>query len=429
MILSIYIENFRSIKEPLSIDLIPTALRGYKDNLGKIGKNRYLKTGVIYGPNASGKSNILRAVKAIEYLVNFSGEYKPGEKIEPYEPFKLCPECSVKPTRIGIDFIAKDRIKYSYHIGYDKESFTKEELYYYPKNQKTLLFSREKNLPIKFGEAYRGGQKTIEKQLLENQSFLAKAAINNSVSVKSVFLYFMESLAVYPFLEVYRENSLLNRLYASRISDNKHAVFADRFNKLICALDTGIEKITSEEVEWEKYKFPANMTENVRKKIQENFKYNIKTYHKSFEDENRHVIFDIEDESAGTQSLLFMAGLILDALDEGSVIIVDEFEKNLHPVITQYLIKLFQNPVTNPNNAQLIFATHDITQLNNQVFRRDQIWFTEKDEKGATTVFRCSEIKGLRLNAPIDKWYSTGRLGATPIINDLDFLLSMQTKN
>ena len=140
------------------------------------------------------------------------------------------------------------------------------------------------------------------------------------------------------------------------------------------------------------------------------------------------MIFDIEDESAGTQSLLFMAGLILDALDEGSVIIVDEFEKNLHPGITQYLIKLFQNPITNPNHAQLLFATHDITQLNNQVFRRDQVWFTEKDEKGITTIFRCSEIKGLRLNTPIDKWYSSGRLGATPIINDLDFLLSMQSK-
>ena len=290
MLLSIYIENFRSIKEPLTIDLTPTSLKGFKDNLGRINRYKYLKTGVIYGPNASGKSNILRALKALEYLVNVSGEYKPGEKIEPYEPFKLCPECAKKPTTIGIEFIAKDNIKYSYFIGYYEKSFIREELYFFPKNHKTLLFLREKEVPIKFGETYRGGQKTIENQLLQNQLFITKAAVNNSLSVQAPFLYFVKSLVIYPFLEVYRENTLLKRLYASRISDNKHALFADRFNKLICALDTGIEKITSEEVEWEKYKFPTNISDNIRKKIQEDFKYNIKTYHRSYENEQRLVI-------------------------------------------------------------------------------------------------------------------------------------------
>jgi AAA15 family ATPase/GTPase len=117
----------------------------------------------------------------------------------------------------------------------------------------------------------------------------------------------------------------------------------------------------------------------------------------------------------------------LDALDHGRVLVVDEFEKNLHPSITQFLIQLFHNPVVNPNNAQLIFATHDITQLSNDHFRRDQVWFTEKNEFGATSLFRCSDIQGIRLGTPLDKWYASGRFGATPIIDDVDFLIEMQT--
>lgn len=133
-----------------------------------------------------------------------------------------------------------------------------------------------------------------------------------------------------------------------------------------------------------------------------------------------------DDESTGTRSLFVIGGIVLDALEEGKLLIVDEFEKNLHPAITEYLIKLFHNDITNPKNAQLVFATHDVTQLSNDNFRRDQIWFTQKDEYGATELFRASDIGGVRLNTPLDKWYASGRFGVTPIIDDSDFLIAMQ---
>ena len=103
--------------------------------------------------------------------------------------------------------------------------------------------------------------------------------------------------------------------------------------------------------------------------------------------------------------------------------IIDEFEKNLHPIITKFLIKLFHNTNVNNNKSQLIFATHDISQLDNDTFRRDQIWFTEKNEFGATELISLSDIKGVRDTVPYDKWYESGRLGGTPIINELDFIL------
>ena len=101
-------------------------------------------------------------------------------------------------------------------------------------------------------------------------------------------------------------------------------------------------------------------------------------------------------------------------------------KKNLHPIITSYLIKLFNEKIFNPKNAQLIFATHDVTQLNEELFNRDQVWFTQKNEFGVTELIRCSDIKGLRLNAPLDKWYVAGRLGGTAIINDTNFVMAMQ---
>ncbi|MBA3900376.1 MAG: ATP-binding protein [Bacteroidetes bacterium] len=170
------------------------------------------------------------------------------------------------------------------------------------------------------------------------------------------------------------------------------------------------------------------MPDDIKINFQEQYKYDIKTQHPFFEGEKLVGTenFEIEEESTGTKSLFVIGGIILDALETGKVLVVDEFEKNLHPGITQFLIKLFHNPLTNPRNAQLIFATHDITQLSHDNFRRDQVWFSEKNEFGATTIYQCSDIKGIRLGTPLDKWYSTGRFGATPIINDVDFLIEMQ---
>lgn len=233
---------------------------------------------------------------------------------------------------------------------------------------------------------------------------------------------------VYPFMEDYHESSYA-RLYARRLAEDRGSVFSKRFNALICAVDTGITSVSAEEVDWSEFKFPGSLSEEVKKRFQEDYKYDIKTKHTVYEGITNvgDVEFDVQEESAGTKSLFVIGGIIIEALETGSVLIVDEFEKSLHPIITQFLIQLFHNPLVNKRNAQLIFATHDVTQLSNDNFRRDQIWFTEKNEFGATNLFRCSDITGLRLGTPLDKWYATGRLGATPIINDVDFLIEMQS--
>ena len=430
MLIRFSVKNFRSIKDRAEITMKKTGLKELNINTYTVLNNiKLLKSAIIFGPNASGKSCFLRAFKALEYLILNSSNFKPDQNIAPYEPHKLELQHSKAPVQFEIEFI-RNNIRFEYLVSFLNDRIEKEELSFFPNSVRTLLFSRIFGKKIKFGESYKGGKLTIEKLLLPNQLFLSKAAENNVESVLGAFRFFGQGIMILPFLEEYGETSI-SRLYAKRLAEEKDSSFSRRFNSLICALDTGISSVKAEEVDWKNFKFPDNMPEEVKKQFQEEYKYDIKTQHTLFKGnkEAGFEYFDIDEESKGTKSLFVIGGIILDALEKGKVLVVDEFEKNLHPSITRFLIKLFHNPLSNPKNSQLIFATHDITQLSNDNFRRDQIWFTEKNEFGATSLYRCSDIKGIRLGTPLDKWYSSGRFGATPIIDDVDFLIEMQNND
>lgn len=428
MIKSVSIQNFRSIKDLITLDFSKSnRKKGELSNYISISNTDIATTTVIYGANASGKSNLLRAFKALEYLILNSSKFSPGEKLGPFEPFRLISGCDKKPVKFELDFFI-DQIRYIYLVTFSEKEIEQEKLLFYPVGKEATLFNRVKGKEIQFGEYFKGEKKTIEKLTLPNQLFLSKAAENNAESILPVFQFFKNKFRVYPFLNQYKESGL-ERLYAKRLAEEPNSPFAKKLNALICALDTGIISISAKETDWNSVKFPDNMPENLRNKIREDFKYEIKTVHPFFNESSHSqglVDFDLDEESTGTRSLLSVGGIILDALEKGSVLVIDEFEKNLHPIITTYLIKLFNEKIFNPKNAQLIFATHDITQLNEDLFNRDQVWFTQKNEFGVTELIRCSAIKGLRLNAPLDKWYLSGRLGGTAIINDTNFLMAMQ---
>lgn len=428
MIKSVSVRNFRSIKDQITLDFSKSnRKKGDLSNYISISNTEIATTTVIYGANASGKSNLLRAFKALEYLVLNSAKFDSEDKLGPYEPFRLAKGFDKKSVSIELEFFI-DQIRYIYLIIFGEKLIEQEKLLFFPLGKEATLFNRVKGKEIQFGEYFKGEKKTIEKLTLPNQLFLSKAAENNAESALPVYQFFKNRIKVYPFLNQYNESGL-ERFYAKRLADEPESPFAKKLNALICALDTGINSISAKETDWNSVKFPDNMPDNVRKKIQEDFKYEIKTVHELFDGSNKSsglIDFDIDEESTGTRSLLSIGGIIIDALEKGSVLVIDEFEKNLHPIITSYLIKLFNEKIFNPKNAQLIFATHDITQLNEDIFNRDQVWFTQKNEFGVTELIRCSDIKGLRLNTPLDKWYVAGRLGGTAIINDTNFVMAMQ---
>ena len=158
----------------------------------------------------------------------------------------------------------------------------------------------------------------------------------------------------------------------------------------------------------------------------ERFKYEVRTKHQMF-DKGKNIgetFLNFEEESLGTKKLLAVGGLIISALGDGSFIVIDELDKSLHPLLTKMLIGLFHSKKNNPFNAQLIFATHDSSLLDNELFRRDQIYFVDKEYEGYTILYRLSDIKGVRRDIPFDKWYLSGRFSAIPVISDLELQFS-----
>ncbi len=420
MLSRIAIENFRSIKNRVEFSFEATTFKEHYHNIVELHNKKLLKTTVIYGPNASGKSNILRAFSAIDFLVLRSAKFEPNENIGPYEPYLLDRLSRDQPVKFELDFFIDD-ILYTLFLEFKKNIITREELVFRPKRQSSVIYSRIIDEPIVFGEHYKGDRKSIEKKLLPNQLFLSKAVLDNVEVLIPVFNFFKEKLASYPFFEEFHE-SRIQQLYAKRLADTEDTEFNKQFNRIICALDTGISRVKSEVIDWEKSPLPEDIPDSLAERIKDDYKYKIKAVHNVYGNDSiiGETEFDRNEESKGTQSLFMLTGIILDAFERGAILVVDEFEKNLHPHITKSLIKLFHNPLINKKNAQLIFATHDLSQLDSDIFRRDQIWFTEKNERGETDLFSMADINGVRSNIPYDKWYDSGKFGATPIIDELE---------
>lgn len=425
MLLRFSVKNFRSLKDATELKMTKSSLRGHSENYFNFKGLNVLASSVIYGANASGKSGFLRAFHALEFLVLESANFKPDRDIPPYEPFLLDEDNQLLPVAFEIEFFSNNS-HYEYRVSYSKMAIESEELSVFNNKYKSLLFSRENGKDIKFGDSYRGGKKTIEKMTLPNQLFLSKAVENNVELLLDAYRFFDKKMRVFPILEGFEEEDL-KRLYAKRLAEDGSSGFSRKFNALICALDTGITQVSAEETNLDKFSFPENIPLDVKKKFLDKYKYDIKTYHKLYS--NNVLVgqkaFDILDESSGTRNLFALGGLIIEALEQGHVLVIDEMEKNLHPEITTFLIRLFHRQDINRNKAQLIFATHDVSQLSHDTFRRDQVWFVEKNKFGASTIFRCSNIEGVRTDTPLDKWYMAGRFGATPIIQDENFLVEM----
>lgn len=191
--------------------------------------------------------------------------------------------------------------------------------------------------------------------------------------------------------------------------------------KLLKAADTSINDFKILENDKE-IKFSKDFPEKLKNQILDIHKYEVYTKHTLFESgkEIGQETLELENESLGTKKLFAIGSLILDTLDDGGIIAIDELDKGLHPLISKLLITLFNSKKNNPKNAQLIFATHDSTLLDLEIHRRDQIGFVEKEYEGFTTFYKLSDIKGVRRDMPIDKWYLSGRFRAIPVTNEVN---------
>ena len=424
MLIDFTISNFRSIKEAVTLSMLATKVKEHPDKIFQPNKEKNIKlirSAVIYGANASGKSNILRALAVFQEFVVKSTDLKIGEKIKYYDPFKLEKTWAKKPTLFEIEFVGNDSYRYRYMVEFNSEEIIKESLVFFPKGQEANLFLREKDNPIKFGDYFHGPAKSIENQLIKNNLFLSKAANSNNKLVEDIYLYFRNTLR----LSRYDMPGIIPMSFTTHeCLDEESPIDTQIISELLKIADTGIDYFDiHKRMDFDDMPpFPENFPDEIKKEILEQFKYQPRMFHKIFDNKTEvgEIGFGLEEESGGTVKLYDLAGRILHVLINGKVFIIDELNNSLHPIMTELLVEIFNNPGSNPNNAQLIFATHDTTLLNPDLFRRDQIWLTEKNQFGATSLYSLSEFdyRKVRGNTPFDKWYLSGRLGALPIIGD-----------
>jgi AAA15 family ATPase/GTPase len=440
MIIDFSFSNFRSIKDEQFFSMEAEASKSKLDNTFEItladktdlkdaSSVKLLKSAVVYGANSSGKSNFIRALYALRFFIVSSDSFKVGKDIICYEPFELEKGYEDKTTKFQISFIANDSLKYQYEIEFDKKEVYVEKLSFYPKGKTTKLFERisdnsnnAESHRIQFGDQLE--EKPRRKTVFKNQLYLSKFGSDEpNEQLTPIYRYFDD-------LEIWNaiDKTTITRLTKSiseEISKTENIRFANRLSKLIKIADTKIESIFSAENQIEEIKFVGDFSDELKEEIRRQNKFRPFATHIIYENEKEvdTTNFDvIKKESAGTNVLFALGGLILQKLESGGVIIFDELDNSLHPKLCKFLIRLFNNPVSNPNNAQLIFATHEVTLLDKGIFRKDQIWFTEKNKFGQTELFSAQDIEGLRDDTNFEVWYRTGKFGGNPNIKEVEFI-------
>jgi AAA15 family ATPase/GTPase len=375
----------------VELSMIPSDLKNPVNRIIKTNPNATknkdyygLTSAAIYGPNASGKSNIVMALSDFIYFVEKSTDNKPNENINFYNPFKLNRESLNEPSCFSIDLLIEN-VLYTYSIEVFNKVVVKESLLFSPKGVQVKVFERNGQEFTK-GNGYEGIFETIKLRTTENQLFLGKGAIENVEILKNVYQYITTIFVL--TTDTFHSNEFNKALSKVMFKDE------DLWGKQLKLSKSLIQKIDTQVIDF----------------VEKDDK--IKTFHLNDKSEK----IEFEDESSGTQRVIAFVPFILNRLKGGAVLVVDEFERSLHPEIAQYILGLFNDPEVNTKGAQFIFATHDTTLLSPEnKLRRDQINLVEKNVKGETEMFAVSDIKGIR-EGNYEKWYLEGRLGALPNI-------------
>jgi AAA15 family ATPase/GTPase len=419
MLIEFNVQNFRSIKEEATLSLVASPNKSLDNNLidtDVLKKDNLLRSAVIYGANASGKSNLILAFYSLKDLVMNSHRFQKGNEID-YSPFKLDKKYLSKPSKFEVVFIRND-IKYIYGVSFTNEKIIDEYLYYYPKGRKALIFDRKDTNNYRFA-IDKKEQKFISKKTLDNVLYLSNSTQLNYKKTSEAFDWFKDTLRV---IRATGHHRLTNFTIQSSNKDKKITKFV---LKALAEADLGIngfsasfEKILIDELPIALQKRFKDMVSNNEVNLEKRI---IKTVHKVLDENGNEIYteFDFdEEESEGTKRLFALIGPWIDTLNNGRVMIVDELDTKLHHLLNVFLIKLFHDPTQNKNNAQLIFTTHNTNLLDPDLFRRDQIWFTEKNPSdGSTDLYSLLEYSP-RKDRDIQKGYLAGRYGAIPFIGD-----------
>ena len=394
MLIQFSVENYLSIKDKVVLSLLASRDSEHPEHLILDGNKNYLKSAVIYGANASGKSNVLNAFWFMVNYVLTSHNQQVHKTIEG-TPFKFDRETPARPSNFEVIFTANG-IRYAYGFSVTEKAVAEEYLYYYPNGRQAIIFERKDTTDFRFTVDI-DEQNTLKDRTSANKLYLSVASNWSYAKVIPVLEWFASC-------RIITKNSVADAygIEAEQLKD-------DDYRRVIVSMlrvaDFGIQSLLMRD------------SEPIPSKRSDIFT-GIDAVHTVQDAEGNTFSYTLNmtEESDGTNSYFKLIGVVKKVLDQGTLLVADEMDAHLHPLLTKHLVSLFNSAEFNPNNAQLIFTSHNTNLLDLDVLRRDQIWFTEKDEQTAATDLFSLHDFSIRKDAKVEKGYLIGRYGAIPFI-------------
>ena len=423
MLIEFSVTNFKSINETQTLSLVASSDSEMREQNTFASPEQHvpnlLRSAVVYGPNASGKSNIMEALHFMDRFVRKSAkEGQEGDAINA-KPFLFSASTKTEPSEFEVLFL-HDEVRYQYGFSVNQTRVVHEWLIAYPEGRPQRWFERSyselKNKKGEeiwyFGSKFKGRKSVLQEATRSNALFLSTAVQLNNESLKPVYNWFHHVLRVV---------GVGNISLGYSVKRCESEIDKKRVLDFMNAADLSIVNIEVESKPFDSSELPPDMPNSLKEVLRKDMDgkeiSEIKFFHKMSET-GELVALNLDEESVGTKKFFSLSGPWLDILDNGRVLFVDELNNSMHPLMVRFLVSLINNPEVNKKNAQLIFSTHDTSTLDKDIFRRDQIWFTEKNASNATNLYPLTDFSP-RKGEALQKGYLQGRYGALPFIGEL----------
>jgi len=414
MLVEFRVKNFKSFQDESILSMVASSDKSLPNNTitTKSFKHKLLRSAVIYGANASGKSNLIEALIFADHFIRKSAKNEPHEQIA-VKPFLLDHESRKTASEFEFSFIHR-KVLYQYGFSVDHQRIHSEWLIASPKGRAQIWFERtlkdgkDEQYEWYFGPNLKG-KKAQQRDLTKpNSLFFSVAVAFNNQQLARVYEWFVKH---FQFIHS-DSNNLLTQVTA--VQSLKSQQIHSSVQKMLKIADLGVVDFSVEEVTVTEEDL-HNVPDELRSLLLGREQFRIHMQHR--DKLGKSVPFAFEDESIGTRRLFALSIALIDVLSNGHVIVIDELDASLHPWIIKALVTLFNDPDSNPHNAQLIFNTHDVTLFELSIFRRDQIWLIEKDRGGASHLYPLLKFSP-RKNEALTKGYLQGRYGAIPFVRE-----------
>lgn len=416
MLVEFSVENFRSIKDEARLSLVAGPGKEHREthlvtpelNEG-VRSVPLVRSAALYGANAAGKTNLVRALQAMQHIVTRSDRELQDL---PVAPFQFDLESKEQPTTFEVIAIA-NRMRFQYGFSARRDVVTDEWLYAWPKGRIQFWFERTTDaetgaVSCKFGDKLAGDKEVWRRATRPNALLLSTAVTLNSEQLKPIFDWFRDNLHI---AGIGGWGPLFSLDWCR--GDDKADVV-----RFLRAADLAIEDVRIVYTDLPPQELPADLPPELKHQTNEGLPdvklVQVRVSHGT--NRGQPVELDLKDESDGTQKMFALAAPLLATLANGHVIVFDELHDNLHPALVRFLVDRFHDPEVNTKDAQLVFTTHDTSILSQDVFRRDQIWFCERNSRQETGVFPLTDFRPRRGLENLERSYLAGRYGALPYI-------------